>query len=142
SRNLGFGLFFSITCSEDVPFINEKDVAASTRDTFLGDYRIRQQQAACNLWPKATLPKDYRQPVRSDRPTLFVTGDLDGGTPLWFTDRSPKASPITSSSWLTGRVILNGPSASPENMSSWCGAARYRDSTHRAVRRIRCNRSG
>jgi pimeloyl-ACP methyl ester carboxylesterase len=86
-QDLSFGLFFSITCSEDVPFVNEKEVAAATRDTFLGDYRLRQQQAACRLWSRAKLPKAYRQPVRSSSPTLFVTGDLDGGTPLWFTDR-------------------------------------------------------
>jgi pimeloyl-ACP methyl ester carboxylesterase len=86
-QDLGFGLFFSITCSEEVPFVPEKDVVAATRDTFLGDYRLRQQQAACALWPKAKLPKGYRQPVKSSAPTLFVTGDLDGGTPLWYTDR-------------------------------------------------------
>jgi pimeloyl-ACP methyl ester carboxylesterase len=86
-RDLSFGLFFSITCSEDVPFVNEKDVAAATDDTFLGDYRLRQQQAACSVWPRAKLPKGYRQPVRTSSPTLFVTGDLDGGTPLWYADR-------------------------------------------------------
>ncbi len=88
--DLGFGLFFSITCSEDMPFITEQDVAVATADTFLRDYRLRQQQAACSLWPRAQLPKGYREPVRSDVPTLFVTGDLDGGTPLWFTDRVAK----------------------------------------------------
>jgi TAP-like protein len=36
------------------------------------------------------LPKGYHQPVSSSTPTLFVTGDLDGGTPLWFTDRVAK----------------------------------------------------
>jgi pimeloyl-ACP methyl ester carboxylesterase len=86
-QDLSFGLFFSITCSEDVPFVNEKNVVAATRDTFLGNYRLRQQQEACRLWPRAKLPKSYRQPIRSSTPTLFVTGDLDGGTPLWFTDR-------------------------------------------------------
>jgi len=86
-EDLSFGLFFSITCSEDVPFVQEKDVVAATRDTFLGEHRLRQQQTACKLWPKAELPKGYRQPVKSSAPTLFVTGDLDGGTPLWFTDR-------------------------------------------------------
>jgi pimeloyl-ACP methyl ester carboxylesterase len=86
-QDLSFGLFFSITCSEDVAFLDEKDVVAATRDTFLGDYRVRQQQAACSVWPKAKLPKSDRQPVRSSSPTLFVTGDLDGGTPLWFTDK-------------------------------------------------------
>jgi hypothetical protein len=89
-EDLSFGLFFSITCNEDVPLINEKDIPAATRDTFLGDYRLRQQQAACSLWPRGRLPKGYHQPVSSSTPTLFVTGDLDGGTPLWFTDRVAK----------------------------------------------------
>jgi pimeloyl-ACP methyl ester carboxylesterase len=31
-----------------------------------------------------TLPRDYRAPVRSSVPTLFVSGDADGGTPLWY----------------------------------------------------------
>jgi pimeloyl-ACP methyl ester carboxylesterase len=84
---LSFGLFFAITCSEDLAFLREQDVAVETQGTFLGDYRLRQQQAACKPWPKATLPDGYRNPVQSSVPTLFVTGDLDGGTPLWFTDR-------------------------------------------------------
>lgn len=86
-KDLSLGLFFSITCSEDMPFVREQDVAPQTQGTFLGDYRLRQQQAACEQWPKSTLPKDYRKPVRSSVPTLFVTGDMDGGTPLSFTNR-------------------------------------------------------
>lgn len=82
-----FGLFFSITCSEDIAFIREEDIAPATQGTFLGDYRVRQQQAACREWPKKTLPEDYRAPVKSGVPTLFVSGDADGGTPLWFADR-------------------------------------------------------
>ena len=81
-----FGLFFSITCSEDVAFIREQDIAPATRGTFLGDYRVRQQQAACKEWPTRKLPKDYRAPITSAVPTLFVSGEADGGTPLWFAD--------------------------------------------------------
>jgi pimeloyl-ACP methyl ester carboxylesterase len=90
ARGLGedsMGLFLSITCSEDMPFVREQDVVPQTQGTFLGDYRLRQQQAACEQWPRSTLPKDYRKPIRSDVPTLFVTGDMDGGTPLSFTNR-------------------------------------------------------
>jgi pimeloyl-ACP methyl ester carboxylesterase len=58
-----------------------------TRGTFLGDYRIREQQAACKQWPKSPLESGYRERVLSSVPTLFVTGDRDGGTPLWFTDQ-------------------------------------------------------
>lgn len=86
-KDISLGLFFSITCSEDMPFIREQDVAPQTRGTFLGDYRLRAQQAACKLWPRSTLPENYREPVQSNVPTLFVTGDLDGGTPLSFTNR-------------------------------------------------------
>jgi pimeloyl-ACP methyl ester carboxylesterase len=82
-----FGLFFAITCSEDVAFIREQDIAPETQGTFLGDYRVRQQQAACKEWPTRTLPKDYRAPVLSAVPTLFVSGDADGGTPLWYAAR-------------------------------------------------------
>jgi pimeloyl-ACP methyl ester carboxylesterase len=85
--DLSWGLFFSITCSEDLPFVREEDVVRETHGTWLGDYRLRQQQAACKRWPRSILPKNYRKPIKSSVPTLFVTGDLDGGTPLWFTDR-------------------------------------------------------
>jgi hypothetical protein len=86
--NLSLGLFFSITCSEDLAFISDADIERETRGTFAGDYRVRQQQAACSRWPKASIPASYRTPVRSAVPTLFVSGDTDGGSPLGFTDHA------------------------------------------------------
>jgi pimeloyl-ACP methyl ester carboxylesterase len=86
--DFSWGLFFSITCNEDIPFILEDDVAAETQGTFLGAYRVRQQQAACKLWPKASLPEGYREPLRSSVPTVFASGDTDGATPLWFTEHT------------------------------------------------------
>jgi pimeloyl-ACP methyl ester carboxylesterase len=81
---LSFGLFFSITCNDDVAFMREEEIVRETQGTFLGDYRARQQQAACSQWPKVANPPD-RTPVRSAIPTLFVSGDLDGASPLWMT---------------------------------------------------------
>jgi pimeloyl-ACP methyl ester carboxylesterase len=85
-EDLSLGLFFAITCNEDVPFLDGKAIVEQTRATYLGDYRVRQQQAACESWPRSPLPAGYRHPVRSSVPTLFVTGDTDGGTPVWFTE--------------------------------------------------------
>lgn len=79
------GLWLSITCSEDVAFLREEDIGPATVGTYLGNYRVREQQAACRHWPQAKLPAGYREPVRSEIPTMFVSGDMDAATPLWFT---------------------------------------------------------
>lgn len=84
-HDLSFGLLLSITCSDDLPFVREEEVAAATADTFLGDWRLRQQQAACKVWPHSVVPASYREPTHTQIPTMFVSGDSDGGTPLWFT---------------------------------------------------------
>jgi pimeloyl-ACP methyl ester carboxylesterase len=82
--DLSLGLLFAITCNEDVPFLDEKEIPLQTQGTFLGDYRVREQQGACKPWPKSSLPSAYRKPVHSSVPAMFVSGDTDGGTPLWF----------------------------------------------------------
>lgn len=87
---LSFGLFLSITCNEDVAFVREQDVPAAIQGTFLGDYRLRQQQAACREWPRAPLPTGYREPIESAVPTLLVSGDADGATPLWYAEHVAK----------------------------------------------------
>ena len=81
-----FGLFFAITCNDDVAFIHEEDVARETSGTFLRDFRVRQQQAACRYFPKVAPPTD-RTPPKSAVPTLFVSGANDAASPLWFTQR-------------------------------------------------------
>lgn len=73
-------LYLSITCTEDVPFIS-KDAAADDQDTYLGSYRIRQQQAACAEWPRGAVPAWHGQPVRASAPVLITTGLLDPATP-------------------------------------------------------------
>ena len=84
---LDVGTFLTLTCNDDVAFIRERDVAAATRDTFLGDYRVREQQAACRHWTSDGWPAGGRTPARSSVPTMFVSGDSDAASPLWFTAR-------------------------------------------------------
>lgn len=87
-KDLSLGLLLSITCSDDVPFVRPEEVAAATQNTFLGDWRLRQQQAACKAWPHSVAPASYREPIHTQVPTMFVSGDSDGGTPLWFTEHT------------------------------------------------------
>jgi pimeloyl-ACP methyl ester carboxylesterase len=75
------GLYLSITCAEDVPWIDPRAAESAAQGTFLGDYRYRQQRAACAEWPRAKVPADWNALVRSEVPTLLVSGQLDPATP-------------------------------------------------------------
>jgi len=75
------GLYLSITCAEDLPWIKAGEGEQLSANTFLGDYRLRQQREACALWPRATIPKDYSEPTKADAPVLILTGEWDPVTP-------------------------------------------------------------
>lgn len=87
---LSFGQFFTITCNEDVAFLREADIVREAKGTYLGDYRARQQQTACKEWPKALVSAVYREAVRSSIPTLFASGDSDGGISVRYTEQAAK----------------------------------------------------
>ena len=85
------GLFFSVTCAEDIPFIDPAQVPARTANTFLGDYRVAQQTAACGVWPRAKIEPGHREPVHSDLPVLVINGERDPVTPPDFGPRVTRA---------------------------------------------------
>jgi len=84
------GLYLSITCAEDLPFIASGVGEQIGQNTFLGDYRLRQQREACTLWPRGTVPRDYASPVKSDVPALVMTGQWDPVTPPQYGDVAAK----------------------------------------------------
>ncbi len=75
------GLYQSITCAEDVAGIREEEIAAAVAGTFLGDFRVRRQQAACEGWPARDLGPDLQAPVVADVPSLLISGERDPATP-------------------------------------------------------------
>jgi pimeloyl-ACP methyl ester carboxylesterase len=77
------GMYLTVTCAEDVPWV-KRGAGESERfgqNTFLGDYRLQQQQEACALWPRANVESEYFKPVRSALPVLILTGEWDPVTP-------------------------------------------------------------
>ena len=75
------GMYLSVTCAEDVPFIDPALAARLNRDNLFDNYRVAQQRRACELWPRAGLPKGYHQPVVSAIPVLIFSGYMDPVTP-------------------------------------------------------------
>jgi pimeloyl-ACP methyl ester carboxylesterase len=75
------GMYLSVTCAEDVPFIDPTEAAKANEGNPFGNYRVIQQTRACSLWPRGKIPDDYHQPVTSDIPVVILSGNIDPITP-------------------------------------------------------------
>jgi pimeloyl-ACP methyl ester carboxylesterase len=75
------GMYLSVTCAEDVPFIDQEEAAKANTGNPFGNYRVDQQTRACGLWPRGNIPADYHEPVDSNAPVLILSGQVDPVTP-------------------------------------------------------------
>src|SRR5438874_1920312 len=75
------GMYLSVTCAEDVPFINPEEAARLTAGNPFGNYRVFQQTSACGMWPRGEIPTDFLEPVSSNAPVLIFSGNMDPVTP-------------------------------------------------------------
>ncbi|MGB1716891.1 MAG: alpha/beta hydrolase [Candidatus Latescibacterota bacterium] len=80
SSKMSQGMFYSVVCSEDVPFIDDSE-KAQLSSSFFGPEAIDMMQTVCASWPRGDLPADYHEPVSTDHPTLVLSGNLDPVTP-------------------------------------------------------------
>ncbi|HEX7843195.1 MAG TPA: alpha/beta hydrolase, partial [Kofleriaceae bacterium] len=78
---LAYGMHLSVTCAEDVPFMTRSAIEAAIAGTYLRDYRVAMQLAACKEWRRGAIPADFHQPVTSEVPVLLISGTYDPVTP-------------------------------------------------------------
>lgn len=78
--SFSYGMFLSVVCAEDVPFIDEAALAANDA-TFLGRGFADIMRESCARWPTRALESGYRDPVVLEHPTLVLSGELDPVTP-------------------------------------------------------------
>ncbi len=79
--SLSEGLFLSVVCAEDVPYITEQRAAQESAGTLLGMMFIEHLRTTCAHWVRAPIAADFRDPVVSDVPALVLSGQLDPVTP-------------------------------------------------------------
>jgi pimeloyl-ACP methyl ester carboxylesterase len=77
------GMQLSVVCAEDADRLH---IAPGDADTLLGTAFVASLQAQCEVWPKGRRPADFNTPVRSDRPVLLLSGELDPVTPPRYAD--------------------------------------------------------
>lgn len=83
SEQITHGMQLSVMCSEDVDKMRP-DPLDATRT--LGDLITRVSQEQCAVWPRGEVPADFSDPVKSDIPTLLLSGEFDPVTPPRYGD--------------------------------------------------------
>lgn len=76
------GLWASVKCAEELPFIDYERAKRLSAGTVLGTLRLESERKICSIWPRGAIPEDFNQPVESDVPALLIAGELDTATPL------------------------------------------------------------
>lgn len=80
SSGFAQGMQAAVLCTEDAPYTRD-DPAAAMHDTYLGNRTMDQLLGSCAAWPRGVITPDFRQPVRSDKPVLLLSGEDDPITP-------------------------------------------------------------
>jgi pimeloyl-ACP methyl ester carboxylesterase len=81
SDSINHGMFFSVVCAEDAPFITGEAITRVAQGTWFGEQLVRNMLEPCKVWPQGLVPEGYREPVSSPVPTLLLSGELDPVTP-------------------------------------------------------------
>lgn len=79
---LASGMQNSVICSEDQPFFGAAGLDRSTISrSYQGTDQLDALDEICKLWPHASVDADLHSPLRSDIPTLLLSGEADPVTP-------------------------------------------------------------
>ena len=100
------GLWASVKCAEELPFIDYDRGKRWSEGTALGMSRLDNEREICSIWPRGTIPEDFNQPVKSDIPALLFAGEFDTATPLELAE-------------ITARHLTNGLLVPVANRSHW-----------------------
>jgi len=76
-------LQLSVMCAEDAPGMR---VDPADARTILGTEFVDYTLAQCSVWPHGTMPRDFHDAVRSSKPVLLLSGELDPVTPPRYGD--------------------------------------------------------
>lgn len=84
---VAMGVHFGVYCSEDLPFIQDKEVPEFTDGSFVGRYLFDQYNGACEVWQARPVDRSFLEPVTSDAPVLLISGFYDPSTPISMGDQ-------------------------------------------------------
>jgi pimeloyl-ACP methyl ester carboxylesterase len=82
SDQIASGMQNSVVCSEDVPYFDAARIdRRKLEDTYQGTEQLDALLEICRLWPRGPVDPDLHAPLKSDVPSLLLSGEADPVTP-------------------------------------------------------------
>lgn len=113
---IGFGSVMSYVtdCSSGATSKRRKRIKREAKNTLLGNAANTEFPEVCAAWGNPDLGKEFRSPVKSNVPILFISGTLDGRTPVSNAEAVRKGFPnsthlIIEGAWHSDPLFLSSP---------------------------------
>ncbi|MGI8406580.1 MAG: alpha/beta fold hydrolase [Thermomicrobiales bacterium] len=125
SEGISTGLYYSVMCQDEIPFISAREIAAAAKaanvrpEILAGSVEddVSGTFALCREWGLPASPSIESQPVNSDVPTLIMSGKFDPIIPHSYGEELAKTLPNST--------LVQSPIAGhdPLSTSGSCGVA-------------------
>ena len=93
---------FAMDCASGAPAERLDRIRREAEETLLGDAVDFPQPYICDAWPHAAPDEAFWAPVRSGIPVQFISGTLDGRTPI------SNADEVRGGFRNSGHLVLEG----------------------------------
>jgi pimeloyl-ACP methyl ester carboxylesterase len=78
----GSAMSFMMDCASGLTAARRERISREAKETLLADEANQTFPGICETWKAPDLGDEFRSPVRSDIPVLFISGTLDARTPV------------------------------------------------------------
>jgi pimeloyl-ACP methyl ester carboxylesterase len=110
----GSVMSYMTDCSSGASSKRQKGIEREAKNTLLGNTANTEFPEVCTAWGNPDLGKEFRSPVKSNVPVLFISGTLDGRTPVSNAEAVRKDFPnsthlIIEGAWHSDPLFLSSP---------------------------------
>lgn len=110
----GSVMSYMTDCSSGASSKRRKRIEREAKNTLLGNTANTEFPEVCAAWGNPDLGKKFRSPVKSNVPVLFISGTLDGRTPVSNAEAVRKGFPnsthlIIEGAWHSDPLFLSSP---------------------------------
>ncbi|ESE42635.1 Tap domain-containing protein [Shewanella decolorationis S12] len=77
---MAMGMHASVVCGEDIHRITPA-MREQAKTSYVGKTMLESLEASCSVWKVPPVDASFSEPIKSDIPTLLLSGEIDPATP-------------------------------------------------------------